>query len=45
VTSDDAVARLEAERLRPMPPEPTWLDDLQQLIHILARLLLEDRGQ
>jgi hypothetical protein len=34
------VARLEAERLRPMPKEPTWEDTFQQLIAVLARLLL-----
>jgi hypothetical protein len=34
------VARLEAERLRPSPPEPTIADTFQQLIGTLARLLL-----
>lgn len=39
------VERLEAERLRPVPPipsEPVWMPDLRHLIAVLARLLLED---
>jgi hypothetical protein len=34
------VARLESERLRPPPKDPTWQDTLQQLVGVLARLLL-----
>jgi hypothetical protein len=33
---NDDVARLEAERLRPPPPELTRLDLLDELIHVLA---------
>lgn len=32
------LARLEAERLRPTPPPPTWHDDLTDIIALLFRL-------
>ena len=44
-TTTDEVDRLEAERLRPVPPvdhEPPWLPDLRRLIAALADLLLTE---
>ena len=44
-TTTEEVDRLEAERLRPVPPvdhEPAWLPDLRRLIAALADLLLTE---